>query len=139
MTDSNIESSPESAFPMPSVAGIQRVNIVLVIVSSAALGYFVSANAALGCVIGGAVVIGNLFLLGILGRVALAAAAGNGGGTLAKIGMAALPLKLLLLAGLVYLVFTQVHIDALGFGAGVLTQMTAVIIETGRAFMARAQ
>jgi hypothetical protein len=35
--------------------------------------------------------------------------------------------------GLIYLVFTRAHIDGLGFGFGVLTQMTAIIIETGRA------
>jgi hypothetical protein len=45
----------------------------------------------------------------------------------------AIPLKMLLVLGLVYLLFTQTKIDGLGFGLGVLTQMTAAIIETGRA------
>lgn len=116
---------------IPSIAAIQRTNALLAVITAGVLGYFVSIPSAIGCLIGGAVVIGNLFLLSALGRFALAAA-GQGGAS-AKLGLAALPLKLLMLAGLVYVVFTRVHIDGLGFGFGVLTQMVAIIIETGRA------
>ena len=127
------DSAPTTAGPsrIPNIAAIQRTNAILAGVTAGVLGYFVSIPSAIGCVIGGAVVIGNLFLLGALGRFALAAAGQGGAG--AKLGLAALPLKLVMLAGLVYLVFTRVHIDALGFAFGVLTQMVAIIIETGRA------
>jgi hypothetical protein len=45
----------------------------------------------------------------------------------------AIPLKLLLIVGLVYMLFKRVHVHALGFGAGVLTQLLAISIETWRA------
>lgn len=116
---------------IPTIGAIQRTNVMLLVVSAAILAYFYSAASAMACVLGGAVVIANLFLLSMLGRFALAAA--GSGGTAAKFGLAALPLKLLLLAGLLYLVFSQWHIDGVGFGLGILTQFTAIIIETGRA------
>lgn len=119
---------------MPSVGAIQRTNAILVVVTSALLGYFLSADAALGCVLGGAVVMANLFALAALGRFALAVAAG-GASAAAKIGTLAIPLKMLLVIVLIYVVFTRVHIDGIGFSLGVLTQMTAIIIETGRAAM----
>jgi len=117
---------------IPTLASIQRTNAIVLGVTATILFFADSTAAALACILGGAVVIGNLFLLGMLGRFALASAAGNGGSG-AKLGLAALPLKLLLVAGLVYVLFSSVHIDGLGFGLGVLTQVTAIIIETGRA------
>jgi hypothetical protein len=33
---------------------------------------------------------------------------------------------------LIYVVFARIHLDGVGFATGVLTQMTAIIIETGR-------
>lgn len=120
---------------MPTIAAIQRTNAILVIVTAAILAAVYSTGSAIACLLGGTVVIANLFLLSMLGRFALAAA--GSGGTAAKFGLAALPLKLLLLAGLLYLVFSQWRIDGLGFALGVLTQFTAIIIETGRASAAR--
>jgi hypothetical protein len=119
---------------MPSIAAIQRTNVILIAIVAIALGYFASPQAALGCILGGAVVVANLFALSLIGRVALAVASG-GASSAAKFGTLAIPLKLLLVAGLVYLVFTRAHIDGIGFGFGVLTQMTAIIIETGRALL----
>ncbi len=116
---------------IPSLGAIQRTNAIVLLVTAAILACAYSAASALACVLGGAVVIGNLFLLGMLGRFALAAATNGGIG--AKLGLAALPLKLLMVAGLVYLLFSSWHLDGLGFGLGVLTQLTAIIIETGRA------
>jgi hypothetical protein len=121
---------------LPSIGAIQRTNAILVAITSAILGFFVSSQAALGCVLGGAVVIANLFILAALGKTALAVAAG-GSSAGAKLGMLAMPLKLFIVVGLVYLVFTRAHIDGLGFGFGVLTQMAAIIIETGRASLGR--
>jgi hypothetical protein len=117
---------------MPSIAAIQRTNAFLVIVVAGLLAYFVSPHAALGCILGGTVVMANLFALAILGRLALGVAAG-GSSAAARLGTLAIPLKLFIVVGLTYMVFSHVHIDGLGFGFGVLTQMTAIIIETGRA------
>jgi small-conductance mechanosensitive channel len=120
------------AWNLPSIGAIQRTNVILVAITAAMLAYFVSAQAALGCILGGAVVIANLFALAVLGSLALAVASG-GASSAAKFGTLAIPLKLFVVVGLVYLVFTRALIDGLGFGFGVLTQMTAIIIETGRA------
>lgn len=121
---------------IPTIASIQRTNAILAAVTAAVLAYFLSPASALACLLGGAVVIGNLFILSMLGRFALAAA--GGGGTATRFALAAIPLKLLLLTGLVYLVFSSWRIDGLGFGLGVLTQFTAIIIETGRASLGKA-
>jgi hypothetical protein len=42
-------------------------------------------------------------------------------------------MKLFIVVGLVYLVFAHAGVDGMGFAIGVLTQMAAIIIETGRA------
>lgn len=120
---------------MPTIAAIQRTNIVLIAVSAALLAIFDSTPAAIGCFIGGFVVIANLWVLSALGRLLLAAAGEGISGRAAKLGVAAIPLKLLIVVGLVYMIFSHVHVDPIGFGAGVLTQLTAIIIETGRASM----
>ena len=116
---------------LPTILAIQRTNAVLIALSSALLGAFYSPQAAVGCVLGGAIVMANLFALAIIGRLALAVASG-GASSAAKLATLAIPLKLFAVIALIYLVFTRVHIDGLGFGFGVLTQMTAIIIETAR-------
>jgi hypothetical protein len=116
---------------MPTIRSIQLTNIVLVLVAAGAMAGFVSTAAAIGCLVGGAVVVANLFLLAAIGRFALAAARQSGG--VSKAGLAALPAKIALMVGLIYVAFTRIHIDGLGFALGVLTQVTAIIIETGRA------
>ena len=123
---------PEISSPaaVPTILAIQATNLALVLASAGLLAYFVSGPAAIGCLLGGAVVILNMLLLAALARFALSAARQSGG--VSKLGLLALPLKVALLAGLIYAVFARVHIDGLGFAQGVLTQVTAVIIETGR-------
>ncbi|HUY38058.1 MAG TPA: hypothetical protein VMV13_04475 [Candidatus Binataceae bacterium] len=123
---------------VPTIAAIQRTNVLLVALTAAALAYLVSINSAIGCMLGGAVVIANLWILAALGRLVLAAAGAGISGNAARLGAAAIPLKLLIVVGLVYLAFTRAHIDGLGFGFGVLTQLAAIIIETGRASLAGA-
>lgn len=115
---------------MPTIRSIQFTNLVLVFVAAGAMAYFVSTSAAIGCLLGGAVVVANLFLLAAIGRFALAAARESGG--VSKVGLAALPAKIALMVGLIYVAFARIHIDGLGFALGVLTQVTAIIIETGR-------
>jgi hypothetical protein len=121
-------------FAIPTIEGIQRMNAAFIAVSAATLLAFASRDAAVGCLVGGAVVMVNFWVLAILGRTLLVAVAGRGGAG-AKLGALAIPLKLFIFAGLIYLLAMRVHIDALGFGFGVLTQMAAIIIETGRVSM----
>ena len=109
------------------------MNVILVAVTAIILLYFDSSAAALGCLLGGAIVIANLWLLSLLGAAILSAAGAGISGTAAKFGVMAIPLKMLIVLGLVYLLFKRTHVDGLGFALGVLTQMTAAIIETGRA------
>jgi hypothetical protein len=118
---------------IPTIASIQRTNFILVVVSSSILALFASAPVALGCVIGGSVVIANLWILSALGGLLLAASSAGVSGAAAKLGALAIPLKLFIIVGLVYLIFSRARIDGMGFGIGVLTQMAAIIIETGRA------
>jgi hypothetical protein len=121
------------SWSVPAVSAIQRTNAILVVVSAAILSYATSPAAAIGCVLGGAVVIANLWVLSAMGRLILAASGAGISGTAAKLGALAIPLKLLSVVGLMYLVFTRAHVDGMGFGVGVLTQLFAIIIETGRA------
>jgi hypothetical protein len=118
---------------VPTIASIQRTNFVLVVGSASILALFASTSAAVGCMLGGAVVIANLWILAALGGLLLAASGAGVSGAAAKLGAFAIPMKLLIVIGLVYLVFTRARVDAMGFGIGVLTQMAAIIIETGRA------
>jgi hypothetical protein len=128
-------SSPEISAPalpssIPTIRSIQLTNLALLAVSAALLMYFVSRAAAIGCLVGGGVVIVNMLLLAALCRFALSAARQSGG--VSRLGLIALPLKIVLVIGLIYLVFARIHLDGLGFALGVLTQVTAIIIETGR-------
>ena len=121
------------SWSVPTISSIQRTNFILVVVSAAILAWFASMSVAVGCLLGGAVVIANLWILSALGGLFLAASGAGISGAAAKLGALAIPLKLLIVVGLVYLVFTRARVDAMGFGIGVLTQMAAIIIETGRA------
>ena len=121
------------SWSVPTIASIQRTNFVLVVISAAILALFASGYAGIGCLLGGAVVIANLWILSALGGLLLASSAAGISGAAAKLGALAIPMKLLIVVGLVYLIFTRARVDGMGFGVGVLTQMAAIIIETGRA------
>jgi hypothetical protein len=121
------------SWAIPTIASIQRTNFILVVISSSILALFASAPVAVGCMVGGAVVIANLWILSALGGLLLAASSAGVSGAAAKLGALAIPLKLFIIVGLVYLIFSRARIDGMGFGIGVLTQMAAIIIETGRA------
>jgi hypothetical protein len=118
---------------IPTIPAIQRTNAILVAVTSIVLFCFDSTAAAIGCLIGGAIVIVNLWVLSLLGAAILAAAGAGVSGAASKFGVMAIPLKMLIVVGLVWLIFKRTHVDGVGFALGVLTQMTAAIIETGRA------
>lgn len=115
---------------MPSVGRIQRTSLVLIALAGLLLFVIDSPAASIGCVIGGLVMVANLFILALLGRFLSAAAAG---GTGPGLGAVAIPLKLLLIAGLVYVVLARTGIDAVGFAVGVSTQLVAILLETFRA------
>jgi ATP synthase I subunit len=127
--------TPESvsSWSVPAISSIQRTNVVIVAITAAILGLFASAASAIGCLLGGAVVIANLWILAALGRLLIGAAGAGISKGAARIGALAIPMKLFIVVGLVYLAFTRAHVDGMGFGIGVLTQMAAIIIETGRA------
>ena len=72
----------------------------------------------------------NLYLLAVLSRLLVGAASG---GAASALGAVAIPLKMLLIIALIYLVFTQAKIDAIGFCIGVTVQLVSISIETGRA------
>jgi hypothetical protein len=119
----------ETGFKLPSIADIQRTSLILVAATGVAL-LLRSPAGSLSCAIGGALVIGNLFILSLLGRLLLA---GASGGASSALGAIAIPFKLLLIVTLVYLVFTQSRIDPIGFALGVTAQLVAVGVETARA------
>ena len=121
------------SWSVPAIASIQRTNVVLVVVCAAILALFASTTVAVGCLLGGAVVIANLWILSAIGGLLLSASSAGVSGAAARLGVLAIPLKLLIVVGLVYLIFTRARVDGMGFGVGVLTQMAAIIIETTRA------
>ncbi len=114
---------------MPALSSIQRTNLIVACAASLLLLGFRSGAASLSCLLGAGVVMVNLFLLSVLGRILIASAAG---GTGSALGAVALPLKLIVVAGLVYLVLFRSGIDGAGFALGVFTQLAAVLIETAR-------
>ncbi len=118
---------------IPTIPAIQRMNAILVAVTATLLFFFDSPPAAIGCLRGGALGIVHLWVLSLLGAAILAAAGAGVSGAAAKFGVMAIPLKMLIVVGLVFLIFRRTNIDGVGFALGVLTQMTAAIIETGRA------
>jgi len=127
--------NPESvsSWSVPAISSIQRTNVVLVALSAAILAVFSTAQSAIGCLLGGAIVIANLWILAALGRMILAASGAGISKGAARLGALAIPMKLFIVVGLVYLVFAHAGVDGMGFAIGVLTQMAAIIIETGRA------
>jgi len=105
---------------------------ILVFTAAVAIRAVGSTPTALGCVVGGAVMIANLSALTLVGKAVVGLAQGGG---VARIAVVLAPLKLLLLIAVVYLLITRFQIDLAGFIAGSLTQLVAVFIETGRVSM----
>jgi ABC-type dipeptide/oligopeptide/nickel transport system permease component len=118
------------AWTVPTIRGIQLTTAIIVVALALMLFVLVSSAAAVGCLVGGAVVIANLFGLTLVGRWILAAAARSGAP--ATLGMVAAPLKLLIIVAVIYVICTQTRINMPGFALGVLTQLGAIFVETWR-------
>lgn len=114
---------------LPTVAGIQRVTIILAALLSLILAAALSPAAGMAALLGAAVVVANLYLLALLGRFLLAV--GQQGGPSA-LGAALAPLKMVLIIGAVYVIISSGRVNLPGFGLGLLTQLVAVFIETWR-------
>lgn len=118
-------------FAIPTITAIQRTTLILMALTAATLLEFVSAAAAIGSVIGAAVMIVNFYLWALVGRFLLASARHNGGPNAA--GMLLPPLKLLFVIAVVYMIAYSGRINIPGLLAGILTQFVAIFIEAWRA------
>src|SRR6202163_1224407 len=116
---------------VPTIAGIQRVTAVMAGALSLLL-FVVAASpaAAVGCAVGGAMMIVNLFLLAFVGRWIVAIATQSGGAS--RLGVVAAPLKLLFIVTVVAWLLSRTALNVPGFALGVLTQPGAIFIETWR-------
>src|SRR5690348_14001960 len=100
---------------MPTIGGIQRTTGIIAGFATVILAVFTSTSAALSCVIGATLMIGNLFLLTIVGRAIVALAQGGGGN---KAGVVLAPMKLFLFVGVVYILVAYTHLNLMGFMIG---------------------
>jgi hypothetical protein len=115
---------------VPTIGGIQGMTAVMTAALSLLLLVTVSPAAALGCAVGGAVMIANLFLLAFVGRWIIAVATQSGGAS--RLGIVAAPLKLLFIVTVVAWLLSRTTINVPGFVLGLLTQLGAIFIETWR-------
>jgi hypothetical protein len=116
---------------VPTISGIQRTTGVVAAIATVMIAIFASSAAALSCVIGAALMIGNLFLLTLVGRTIVAMAQGGPGN---RAGVILAPLKLFLFVGVVYILVAYTHLNLAGFMIGALTQIVAIFVETWRAW-----
>ena len=75
--------------------------------------------------------VANLFALTLTGRAMFAIARQAGRAT--TVGLIAAPVKMLLLAAIVFVVIDSGRVNIAGFVVGTLTQFVAIFIEVGRA------
>jgi ATP synthase I chain len=116
---------------IPTIDAIQRTTAIATVVTAAIMLVVASPGAALGCLIGGALMIANLYAFSLIGRSMLALAQQRGGAS--AVGLMAAPLKMFALAAIVFLVIESGRINVPGFIVGSLTQIAAIFIETWRA------
>jgi hypothetical protein len=116
---------------VPSIESIQRTTVVVAVLASAFLLIEGSSATAVACILGAALMVANLSALSWTVRAMFALARQAGGAT--ALGLIAAPLKMLLLAGIVYLIIESGRLSLPGFIAGTLTQFAAIFIEVGRA------
>ncbi len=105
--------------------------IILAAITAALLFAKASPRAAVGCLLGAALMMINLSLLSLTVRGVLASAKRAGG--VNTLGLLAAPLKMLFLIAVVYAVISSERVSLFGFTVGTLTQIAAIFIEVGRA------
>jgi hypothetical protein len=116
---------------VPTVEAIQRTTVVVAVFAAAVLLIEASLGSALSCILGAALMVANLFALSWIVRTMFALARQTGGAS--ALGLIAAPLKMLLLAGIAFLIVESGRVNVAGFVAGTLTQFAAIFIEVGRA------
>jgi hypothetical protein len=116
---------------VPTVEAIQRTTVVVAVFAAAVLLIEASPGCALSCILGAALMVANLFALSWIVRAMFALARQTGGAS--ALGLIAAPLKMLLLAGIAFLIVESGRVNVAGFVAGTLTQFAAIFIEVGRA------
>ena len=116
---------------LPTVEAIQRTTLIVAAVVAAVLLIKASPASAVSCILGAVLMVANLFALSWIVRGTLALAREAGGAT--ALGLIAAPLKMLLLAGIAFLIVESGRVSVAGFVAGTLTQFVAIFIEVGRA------
>ena len=115
---------------VPTVEAIQRTTVVVALLAAVVLLIEASPAIAVSCILGAALMVANLFALSWIVRAIFALARQAGGAT--ALGLIAAPMKMLLLAGVVYLLIESGRLNLPGFIAGTLTQFVAIFIEVGR-------
>jgi hypothetical protein len=116
---------------VPTVEAIQRTTVVIAILAAAGFLIEASPRSAVSCIVGAGLMVANLTALSWIVRTIFAHARRAGGAT--KLGLIAAPLKMLLLAGVTFLIVESGRLNVAGFIAGTLTQFAAIFIEVGRA------
>jgi hypothetical protein len=116
---------------VPTVEAIQRTTVVIAILAAGGFLIEASPRSAVSCIVGAGLMVANLTALSWIVRTIFAHARRAGGAT--KLGLIAAPLKMLLLAGVTFLIVESGRLNVAGFIAGTLTQFAAIFIEVGRA------
>ncbi|HKV53576.1 MAG TPA: ATP synthase subunit I [Candidatus Binataceae bacterium] len=120
-----------SRWTVPTISGIQRTTALMALAIAALLWLRGSPAVALGCLLGAALMIANLYALELIAHAVFAIARQAGGAH--QLGVIAAPLKMFVLVAAVYLIIESGRVNLPGFIAGTLTQFGAIFIETWRA------
>ena len=115
---------------LPTIRAIQITTIIIGILLASVLLFEATFASAAGCILGALLMVANLSALSWTVRTMFALARKSGG--VSPLGVVAAPLKMLLLAGIVYLIIESGKVNLPGFIAGTLTQFVALFIEVGR-------
>jgi len=116
---------------VPTVEAIQRTTLVVAMLVAGVLLISASPGSAASCILGAALMVANLFALTLTGRAMFSIARQAGRAT--TVGLIAAPVKMLLLAAIVFVVIDSGRVNIAGFVVGTLTQFVAIFIEVGRA------
>lgn len=115
---------------IPTVEKIQFTTIMIAVLVAIALLLGASLASAAGCLVGAALMVANLSALAWIVRTMFALAQKSRG--VNSLGVVVAPIKMLMLAGVVYLIIESGRVNLPGFIAGTLTQFVAIFIEVGR-------